>query len=289
MGKSDIDDTNSTSSTLSTVGKPTRKVGTKLTPKEHRIKYSKHHLNNKPDIREKNNIELENKLIDHGIVPPPETRNVNWLGRGELVSRLGNKGFNHMKNYVDSPKAKEMNRQYHLESINDMLNILTWPAIDISDVKAIETRAYEYLCFCAENNRPVTNRGLYLALGVTKSTVDNWAKKTESDPELAHCATKILSICSAYREMSAAENKLNPVLTIWWQKNYDGMSNKQEVQLTVENPMGDRSNLDELERKYKASVGKVWVQRDGNMVEEVITALNDNEKDKYRPKKDGMD
>ena len=49
--------------------------------------------------------------------------------------------------------------------------------------------------------------------------------------------------------MLGADGKINPVTLVWWQKNYDGMVDKQEVVITPKNPLGDMVDQKELEAK----------------------------------------
>ena len=49
--------------------------------------------------------------------------------------------------------------------------------------------------------------------------------------------------------MLGADGKINPVTLVWWQKNYDGMVDKQEVVITPKNPLGDMVDPKELEAK----------------------------------------
>ena len=47
------------------------------------------------------------------------------------------------------------------------------------------------------------------------------------------------------------DGKINPVVGIFWQKNYDGMKDQQEVVLTPNaNPLGDAESAERLKEKY---------------------------------------
>lgn len=48
-----------------------------------------------------------------------------------------------------------------------------------------------------------------------------------------------------------ADGKVNPVTGIFWQKNYDGMKDQQEVVVTPnQNPLGEGQNAQQLAEKY---------------------------------------
>ena len=49
------------------------------------------------------------------------------------------------------------------------------------------------------------------------------------------------------------DGKVNPVTGIFWQKNYDGLKDQQEVVLTPNNPLGEAQNAEQLKQKYLES------------------------------------
>ena len=54
-----------------------------------------------------------------------------------------------------------------------------------------------------------------------------------------------------YREGLMEDGKVNPVTGIFWQKNYDGMKDQQEVVLTPnQNPLGEQKDAESLKQKY---------------------------------------
>lgn len=50
---------------------------------------------------------------------------------------------------------------------------------------------------------------------------------------------KVKTFCGSYREMLGADGKLNPVTLVWWQKNYDGLVDKSEVDAYSQQPVRD--------------------------------------------------
>ena len=47
------------------------------------------------------------------------------------------------------------------------------------------------------------------------------------------------------------DGKINPVTGIFWQKNYDGMRDQQEVVLTPNvSPLGEQADAEALKQKY---------------------------------------
>lgn len=46
------------------------------------------------------------------------------------------------------------------------------------------------------------------------------------------------------------DGKVNPVTGIFWQKNYDGLKDQQEVVVTPNNPLGEMGDTERIKQKY---------------------------------------
>lgn len=95
---------------------------------------------------------------------------------------------------------------------------------DNDDIESLYSCLERYIKFCIEHNVRITNSGAYAACGLNRNLVKEWAHglTRASNPEYKRFAIFIRQICDEYREMLMAENKIHPVVGIWWQKNYDG-------------------------------------------------------------------
>ena len=135
-----------------------------------------------------------------------------------------------------------------------LATILRWGPVDKSDVDALEKRFWNFVDYCMEHDVKVTNQVTYLAMGITKDDVYNW--ENDRSRSSAHCELikKVKSFCAAYREMLGADGRLNPVTLVWWQKNYDGLVDRQEVVLTPNNPLGTITDQKQLEERIAGSV-----------------------------------
>ena len=58
-------------------------------------------------------------------------------------------------------------------------------------------------------------------------------------------------MCAAYREQLGLEGKTHPALTIFWQRNFDGLTNEDIVRVTKEDPLGVLKDANEIAEKYK--------------------------------------
>lgn len=132
-----------------------------------------------------------------------------------------------------------------------MQAILPTEPLDPDDVQEMERRFYRYLELCAEWDMKVGNQAAYAAIGITKDNVYDWTVRRTTNPTRADFVKKVQQFCAMYREGLMEDGKVNPVTGIFWQKNYDGMKDQQEVVLTPNaNPLGDQQDAEALKQKY---------------------------------------
>ena len=132
-----------------------------------------------------------------------------------------------------------------------LATILSWEPVDKTDVAQLDERFVQFVNFCAENDVRITNQTAYLALGISKDEVYDWGNGHTRDKAHADFIKKVKAFCSAYRELLGAEGKLNPVTLVWWQKQYDGMVDKQELVLTPNTQRLSDGDYQEIAEKYK--------------------------------------
>ena len=122
---------------------------------------------------------------------------------------------------------------------------------DNNDINTLYDCLERYIKFCIEHNVRITNSGAYSACGITRNTVKEWAhgEKRASNPAYKEFALFIRGICDEYREMLMAENKIHPVVGIWWQKNYDGFRDQpNEAEVSADD--GTQLTAAEIAEKY---------------------------------------
>lgn len=130
----------------------------------------------------------------------------------------------------------------------------TWKPVDKSSVPALQERFVEYLTFCANNDIKIGNQMCYLALGISKDDVYNWEHGVSRSSEHCDFIKKIKQFCGAYRESLMQDGKVNPIVGIFWQKNYDGMKDVQDLVFNQSDPLGDKPSPEELQRRIESSV-----------------------------------
>lgn len=128
------------------------------------------------------------------------------------------------------------------------LAISQLPDINFGDPEQIIARTKEYLNLCATYKLRPGNLGLYAAWGVEANTVSKYLNQHagETDNEKVTAIKKGKQMMALYRESLMANGKLNPVTGIFWQKNFDGMKDTQEVVLTPNNPLGESVNPEQI-------------------------------------------
>lgn len=131
-----------------------------------------------------------------------------------------------------------------------ILTIMQWGPIDTSNIQELEGRLQQYIDYCVQNDVKISNMGCYFALGISKKTAYDWENGNSRGAE--HCAfiKKVKAICGYYREYLMHSGRLNPITGIFWQKNYDGLSDTSEVILTPGGQLGDILTHDEIAAKY---------------------------------------
>ena len=102
---------------------------------------------------------------------------------------------------------------------------------DIKDPETLRSALVNYLNLCNTSGFKITNLSCCAALGVKRSVLDSWLKSDRA--EYREIAEAVKMICCMSREQLIADNKLNPVIGIFWQRNYDGLRNDTEQQQTI--------------------------------------------------------
>ena len=112
---------------------------------------------------------------------------------------------------------------------------------------------HEYLDLCESTGQRVGNLTAYSAIGVNHNTIDLWIRgdARKDDSRYRDLALYIKSICADYREMLAMENKVHPALSIFWQRNFDGLTNEERVYVEKTDLLGEIKSKKEIQEKYK--------------------------------------
>ena len=134
--------------------------------------------------------------------------------------------------------------QYHM----DMLQMRQ--GVDKKNVPDLYQRFYRYLAYCAEKGIIPNNMNAYFAIGITKQDISVWNAGQRS-PEHKQFAEDIKQFFASIHEQAGGEGIVNPILSIYWSKAHDSMSDNPRIEVTVNDPLGDRASSAEIADRYK--------------------------------------
>ena len=108
------------------------------------------------------------------------------------------------------------------------------PKVNLHDTEDVKQAIYNYLLDCEQSGKRPANMGLYRALDLSRQDVNDvitGKNKSKVSPECIDIIKKAISMLAEYREQLGIQGKLNPVTLIFWQKNYDRMTDSQVIEI----------------------------------------------------------
>ena len=120
---------------------------------------------------------------------------------------------------------------------------------DRTDPVSLRSCFLNYLALCQQDGFKPGTIGACAAMGVNTGMLSYWAKcDNEGFRELS---AFVRSVCSILRESMIADSKINPVIGIFWQRNYDGLRNDTEqVQAVQEYENDEKKTANDYKKKY---------------------------------------
>lgn len=121
---------------------------------------------------------------------------------------------------------------------------------NVKDLATVKNAFMEYLKLSAEYGFKISNLSACAAMGITTQALINWTHGSRE--EYREFAETVKMICSLSREQLIMDGKLNPVIGIFWQRNFDGLRNDTEQQQAIqeEENAGDIKSAAEYAKKY---------------------------------------
>lgn len=136
------------------------------------------------------------------------------------------------------------NVRFVMECMNDRMK-------DLNDVDEMERRFMHYLEMCEKYDKKPGNLGAYACIGVDMKMAHQWATEPNPmNPRKSEFFKKVMQICSMTREALMSDSKVNPVVGIFWQKNFDHLKDQTETIITPNNPLGDGLTKEQLSARY---------------------------------------
>lgn len=160
----------------------------------------------------------------------------------ELAAKLN-------KQYLPAETQEEMS--YNARQIEHVLHIHEIAqSADIMDLQSLKNAFLNYLKLCQADGFKIGNMAACAAMGITITTLNNWATR-DSRKEYRDFATFVKTTCSLSRETMIADQKINPVIGIFWQRNFDGLRNDTEQQQSLqEYDDNEQQTANEYRKKY---------------------------------------
>lgn len=155
------------------------------------------------------------------------------------------------------PKRSEQ-MQVHTEPgdntkyLQHSLTLANLQSIDLKNTEQLKMRVVEYFQICATDDMKPSVAGLALAVGTDRRRLWEWANTEKSDrTDIIKKAYQMLDVqMTDYMQ----NGKINPVSGIFLMKNHFGYTDKQEVVVTPNNPLGEQTATEEIEQRYIESV-----------------------------------
>ena len=159
------------------------------------------------------------------------------------------------KNTGCLPAETDEERTYNARRIEHMLRIHEIAKMaDRGDLASLESCFINYMKLCKEDGFKVSNMAAYAAMGMTPQMFDNFKKK--DNPEIREFCRMVQSMCAISRETMIADGDLNPVIGIFWQRNFDGLRNDTEqIQAAQEQNDDEYSGSRSYKDKYRDMIG----------------------------------
>lgn len=129
--------------------------------------------------------------------------------------------------------------------------------IDLHNPESVQAAIIGYFEQCQRNGLRPGNLGLYAALGMSKqdySDVVRGRNKGKASPASVDLMKKAVRAIGAFREGLALEGKINPVTYIFMGKNYDGLADQTQIEVTASSGPAARLNPEEIARQIEKDI-----------------------------------
>ena len=122
-----------------------------------------------------------------------------------------------------------------------------------SDEECAE-RLYWYFTLCNEEGQLPTVEDMCLALGTTRTTVWRWENGEQCSPTRSNMIKKAKEILAGIDAKLVSQGKIPQITYIFRAKNFFGLSDKQEIVVTPNQPLGSDSDPNELAKRIENSI-----------------------------------
>ena len=122
--------------------------------------------------------------------------------------------------------------------------------VNKKDPDDMRERFYNYLRYCLEHTILPNNMNCYFAIGINKEDICRWKSGKLGTPEHKAFAEEVSAFFASVHEQAAADALVNPIMSIYWSKAHDGLSDQPRNEQTVDDPLGEKRSEEEIRAKY---------------------------------------
>ena len=138
-----------------------------------------------------------------------------------------------------------------------ILDVYQAPPPDLHDPEQVQKAILGYFNTCQKHNKRPGNLGLYAALGMSRQDYNNAVtgkSKRKVSPECIDIIKRAARAIGVYREGLALEGKINPVTYIFMGKNYDNLTDTQQIEVTAQAGPAAQLAPEEIARQIEKDI-----------------------------------
>jgi len=156
-----------------------------------------------------------------------------------------------LENPIKASREELSSKMKKLKVIYDL------PKIDINDDQQVEDRINYYFEYSAREGLKPTVEGLALAVGVSRSTLWDWEtgrSRAEFGTSRSDIIKKAKDFIAFLMSDFALDGKIFPATWIFYAKNYFGMKDVQDIQITPNTALGDQLTPEEIAKRLPQDI-----------------------------------
>ena len=183
-------------------------------------------------------------------------KRVNKNGYTVSEKALAQRQLNVLHNTTTKVAVTEEGRQYNARLIDHIMRINEIAThADRSDLLSLKSCFIAYLQLCQEDGFSVSNLSAYASMGFpSHKHFEIFSQK--DNPEIRAFCGFVKQTCSMFRENMVSDSKINPVIGIFWQRNYDGLRNDTEQVQSTQEQDDDFATAKSYKEKYRNLIGE---------------------------------
>lgn len=177
--------------------------------------------------------------------PRSKNKSYNFTEVGALKRKYSNAVINGTLPAETSEEFKYNARQ--IEHVMRIMEIAKHANKD--DLDSLKSCFAAYLQLCSEDGFRLGNLAACASMGISYQLLNVWAG-SDHRPDYKEFAMLVKSVCSLTRENLISESKINPVIGIFWQRNFDGLRNDTEQIQSIKEDETSDYTATEYRKKY---------------------------------------